>query len=167
MFFRPTSRLVHRNPLRTLFTSSRLLKKEIKRIEDGKTVTYEGVPCKSERTPNLLDMTGLGDPRINDPIIRLGLKLRHTDILILCQFLRPDGTILPREISGLTKGTQLHVEMLIERAQSSGLLPISIDADGKHTYKARGPHVKNVYYDTDIVGIPRFSKIIPTYKPPM
>ncbi|KAM3181247.1 hypothetical protein ACTXT7_014743 [Hymenolepis weldensis] len=167
MFSRQTSRLIPRSPLQNLSTSSRLLKKEIKRVEDGKTVVYEGVPCKSERTPNLLDMTGLGDPRIKDPIIRLDLKLRHTDILILSQFLRPDGTILPREVSGLTKGTQLHVEMLIERAQNAGLLPISIDADGKHTYKIQGPHVKNVYYDTDIIGIPRFSKIIPTYKPPM
>ena len=65
-------------------------------------------------------MTGLGDPRIADPIIRLGLKLRHTDVLILSQFLRPDGTVLPREISGLTPGSQFYVEMLIERARNAG-----------------------------------------------
>ena len=65
-------------------------------------------------------MTGHGDPRITDPIIRLGLKLRHTDVLILSQFLRPDGTILPREVSGLTIGTQIFVEMLIERARNAG-----------------------------------------------
>ncbi|EUB55913.1 28S ribosomal protein S18a [Echinococcus granulosus] len=129
-------------------------------------VWYEGVRCKSERSAHLLDMTGLGDPRITDPIIRLGLKLRHTDVLILSQFLRPDGTILPREVSGLTKSSQLYVEMLIERAQNAGLLPISIDANGKHAYKDRGPHIKNVYYDSDIIGLPKFSKLIPRYKPP-
>ncbi|VDM16706.1 unnamed protein product [Hydatigera taeniaeformis] len=127
---------------------------------------YEGVYCESERSGHLLDMTGLGDPRITDPIIRLNLKLRHTDVLILSQFLRPDGTVLPREVSGLTRGSQFYVEMLIERARNAGLLPISIDANGKHTYKERGPHVKNVYYDTDIIGLPKFSKITPTYKPP-
>ncbi|KAL5105069.1 39S ribosomal protein S18a mitochondrial [Taenia crassiceps] len=146
---------------RHIFTSTHLLKKEIRRTEEGNVVTYEGVLCKSERLGHLFDMTGLGDPRITDPIIRLGLKLRHTDVLILTQFLRPDGTILPREVSGLTKGSQLHIEMLIERAQNAGLLPISIDASGKHMYKERGPHVKNVYYDSDITGLPKFSKIIP------
>ncbi|CDS38100.1 28s ribosomal protein s18a mitochondrial [Echinococcus multilocularis] len=153
-------------PKRCIFTSAHLLKKEIKRTEEGNITTYEGVRCKSERSAHLLDMTGLGDPRITDPIIRLGLKLRHTDVLILSQFLRPDGTILPREVSGLTKSSQLYVEMLIERAQNAGLLPISIDANGKHTYKDRGPHIKNVYYDSDIIGLPKFSKLIPRYKPP-
>ncbi|KAM7539152.1 hypothetical protein Aperf_G00000056854 [Anoplocephala perfoliata] len=166
MFLGRLTRLVLKSPQRYFVTSSRLCKKEVKRTEEGNTVTYEGVPCESERTPNLLDMTGLGDPRISDPIIRLGLKLRHTDVLILSQFLRPDGTILPRHISGLTQGSQLYVEMLIERAQNAGLLPLSIDVNGKHTYKSRGPHIKNVYYNSDIVGIPRFSKLFPPYKPP-
>ncbi|VDD76238.1 unnamed protein product [Mesocestoides corti] len=127
---------------------------------------YEGIPCESERTAHLLDMTGIGDSRVGDPLIRLGLKLRHTDVLILSQFLRPDGTILPREISGLTMSSQRHLEMLIERAQNAGLLPISIDANGKHTYKERGPHVYNVYYDSDIIGLPKISKITPKYKQP-
>ncbi len=65
-------------------------------------------------------MDGIGDPRIKDPIIRLGLKLRHTDVLILSQFLRPDGTILPRQVTGLTNGSQYYIEMLIERAQNAG-----------------------------------------------
>ncbi|VDL94792.1 unnamed protein product [Schistocephalus solidus] len=153
-------------PFRHICVTSCLRKKEIRIVKSGKITTVEGVKCKSERTDHLLNMEGLGDPRITDPIVRLGLKLQHTDVLILSQFLRPDGTILPKEVSGLTTGSQLRIEMLIERAQNAGLLPLFIDPDGTHHYKERCRDKLNVYYDSGISGLPKFTKLIPKYKPP-
>ncbi len=43
---------------------------------------------------------------------------------------------------------------------------MKIDADGKHHYRERGFHKNNVYYDSDIAGLPKFAKITPKYSAP-
>ncbi|KAG5453938.1 hypothetical protein CSKR_108689 [Clonorchis sinensis] len=104
-----------------LFTFTRArLKKEIRYSVEGNRTTIEGVHVPSERSGKVLCLDGLGDPRDTDPISRLDLNLTHTDVRILSQFLRPDGTILPRKISGISLRSQLLVELLIERARKSG-----------------------------------------------
>ncbi|TGZ48845.1 hypothetical protein CRM22_010960 [Opisthorchis felineus] len=139
------------------FTAARL-KKEIRYSVEGNRTTIEGVHVPSERSGKVLCLDGLGDPRDTDPISRLDLNLTHTDVRILSQFLRPDGTILPRKISGISLHSQLLVELLIERARKSGLLPVSIKPSGEHVYQERGRHRFNVYYASDVIGLPTLEK---------
>ncbi|CAH8458215.1 unnamed protein product [Dicrocoelium dendriticum] len=145
-------------PLRHIYLTARQYKKEIRFSVDGKRTTIEGVLVPSERFGKVVRLDGFGDPRDTDPISRLGLNLKHTDIRILCQFLRPDGTVLPRNVSGISLHNQLKVECLIERARKAGLLPVRITADGEHVYEQRCRHQFNVYYDSDIVGLPLAKK---------
>lgn len=51
-----------------------------------------------------------------------GLDLKHTDVLILSQFLRSDGCMLPRRITGLCKPQQKRVSTLVAMAQKAGRL---------------------------------------------
>ncbi|KAA3672385.1 small subunit ribosomal protein S18 [Paragonimus westermani] len=138
--------------------SANRLKKEIRYSVENNRTTIEGVHVPSERADKVVRLDGLGDPRDADPISRLNLKLAHTDVRILSQFLRPDGTVLPRSVSGISLRNQLHIELLIERAKKAGLLPVYIKPNGEHVYQERSRHRFNVYYDSDIIGIPTDAK---------
>lgn len=87
-------------------------------------------------------------------------------MLILSQFIRPDGTVLPNHVTGLTVRSQFHIEMLIDRAKRAGLLPIRITPEGKHEYFDGGKHKFNVYYDSDTIGLPKLKKKAFEYEPP-
>lgn len=50
-----------------------------------------------------------------------GLDLKHTDVLILSQFVRSDGCMLPRRITGLCKSQQKRVSTLVTMAQKAGI----------------------------------------------
>lgn len=54
------------------------------------------------------------------PLCATGLDVKHTDILILCQFVRSDGCMLPRRITGLCKKQQRRVSTLVTMAQKAG-----------------------------------------------
>lgn len=45
------------------------------------------------------------------------------DVLVLEQFMRPDGTVLPRQVTGLCAEQQETVENLVMQAHFSGLFP--------------------------------------------
>ncbi|VDQ17166.1 unnamed protein product [Trichobilharzia regenti] len=45
-----------------------------------------------------------------------------TDVRILSQFLRPDGSVIPRSVSGISLRSQKHIELMIERARKAGEL---------------------------------------------
>ncbi|KJH52541.1 putative ribosomal protein S18 [Dictyocaulus viviparus] len=51
------------------------------------------------------------------------VKLSYSDVLILEQFMREDGTVLPREITGLCKNQQLRLERCVMQAHWAGLFP--------------------------------------------
>ncbi|KAK4473209.1 hypothetical protein MN116_004385 [Schistosoma mekongi] len=153
--------------LRRFFSSSLVRnKKEVRYTVNKKVTTVEGVIVPSEREGKVICLDGFGDPRDTDPISRLGLNIRHTDVRILSQFLRPDGTVLPRHVTGISCRSQRHLELMIERAREAGLLPIRIEPDGIHVYKKRGRNQFNVYYDSEMIGLPRASKKATKYVPP-
>lgn len=54
------------------------------------------------------------------PKCTLGLDIKHTDVLILSQYLRSDGCLLPRRITGLCKVQQKHIGKLVTMAQKAG-----------------------------------------------
>lgn len=50
----------------------------------------------------------------------LGLDVKHTDVLILSQFVRSDGCMLPRRITGLCRRQQKKMGKLVTMAQKAG-----------------------------------------------
>jgi small subunit ribosomal protein S18 len=54
------------------------------------------------------------------PECTLGLEIKHTDVLILSQFLRPDGCMLPRRVTGLCKRQQKRISTMVAMAQKAG-----------------------------------------------
>lgn len=55
------------------------------------------------------------------PVCSSGLDLKHTDVLILSQFLRSDGCMLPKRITGLCRVQQRRVATLVTMAQKAGM----------------------------------------------
>ncbi|THD27855.1 Ribosomal protein S18 domain-containing protein [Fasciola hepatica] len=147
-------------------TTGQFRKKEIRYTVDKNVTTIEGVPVPSDRAGHVIKLDGIGDPRDTDPISRLDLQIQPTDVRILAQFLRPDGSVLPRSVTGISLRSQGFIELQIERAQKAGLLPISILSDGTHVYEERSRHQFRVYYDSRIIGLPKAAKKAFEYSPP-
>ncbi|KAH7731507.1 Protein MRPS-18A [Aphelenchoides avenae] len=57
------------------------------------------------------------------------VKIKYTDVLVLEQFMREDGTVLPKELTGLCKKQQLLVERCVMQAHWAGLFPDKTTAD--------------------------------------
>ncbi|VDO24606.1 unnamed protein product [Heligmosomoides polygyrus] len=86
----------------------------IEKVENGTTVVaMEEVPGASPST-----MLHCALCTCNIPV-----KLSYSDVLILEQFMREDGTVLPRELTGLCKGQQLRLERCVMQAHWAGLFP--------------------------------------------
>lgn len=54
------------------------------------------------------------------PKCMLGLDVKHTDVLILSQFLRSDGTMMPRRITGLCNVQQRNLGTMVLMARRAG-----------------------------------------------
>ncbi|XP_076637295.1 mitochondrial ribosomal protein S18A [Colletes latitarsis] len=121
--------------------------KEIIEKKEGNTLTIEGV-IKPYEHEALLVKTNNGAC----PICSHGLDVKHTDVLILRQFLRSDGCILPRRITGLCKVQQKRIGTMILMAQSAGLIP-SRSTTNTHFDPSRRKKWKkfNTYYDESTI----------------
>ncbi|KAF8358264.1 mrps-18A [Pristionchus pacificus] len=53
----------------------------------------------------------------------IAVKVSYKDVLILEQFMREDGTVLPAQLTGLCRKQQLHVERCVMQAHWAGLFP--------------------------------------------
>ncbi|KAK2856345.1 hypothetical protein Q5P01_005080 [Channa striata] len=87
--------------------------------KEGKTATIEGqileVP-EGPQPPN---------PTAKCPIYRWNLqhKYDYTDVLLLSQFIRSDGGMLPRRITGLCSEEHHKIAICVQMAHRAGLLP--------------------------------------------
>ncbi|XP_066553536.1 large ribosomal subunit protein mL66 isoform X1 [Amia ocellicauda] len=86
---------------------------------DGKTTTIEG---KLVAAPPKLDPP---NPAGQCPICQWNLKHKYnyTDVLLLSQFIRSDGGMLPRRITGLCTEEHRKIEVCVKMAHRAGLLP--------------------------------------------
>ncbi|XP_076862445.1 large ribosomal subunit protein mL66 [Brachyhypopomus gauderio] len=87
--------------------------------QEGKTTVIEGVTVPttgSPRPPN---------PTAKCPIYRWNLqnKYTYTDVLLLSQFIRSDGGMLPRRITGLCAQEHTKIAICVQMAHRAGLLP--------------------------------------------
>ncbi|XP_025105773.1 28S ribosomal protein S18a, mitochondrial-like [Pomacea canaliculata] len=92
--------------------------KEIIQTTKENVTTIEGVTVQSERAPYVAKNTDGGCT-----LCKIHSHLKYTDVLILSQFLRPDGCLLPRSVTGVCQSKQRKLAMLVRKAQQAGLLP--------------------------------------------
>uniref|UniRef100_A0A4W5MV80 Large ribosomal subunit protein mL66 n=1 Tax=Hucho hucho TaxID=62062 RepID=A0A4W5MV80_9TELE len=87
--------------------------------KEGKTTIIEGT---TEDTPS-----GPQPPnaRAQCPIYRWNLqnKYNYTDVLLLSQFIRSDGGMLPRRVTGLCAQEHRKIAICVQMAHRAGLLP--------------------------------------------
>ncbi|XP_008151471.1 39S ribosomal protein S18a, mitochondrial isoform X1 [Eptesicus fuscus] len=94
--------------------------REVVEIQKGKTTIIEGriteTPRESPNPPN---------PSGQCPICRWNLKHKYdyVDVLLLSQFIRPHGGMLPRKITGLCQEEHRKIEECVKMAHRAGLLP--------------------------------------------
>ncbi|KYN32769.1 28S ribosomal protein S18a, mitochondrial [Trachymyrmex septentrionalis] len=118
------------------------LKQIIKKKEDN-VLTIEAitVPHKKEHLLFKLESNACS-------LCATGLDVKHTDVLILNQFLRKNGTVLPRRITGLCKIQQNKVTTLVTMAKRAGLLPDRLPKEVMATEKWRK---YNTYFDENTI----------------
>uniref|UniRef100_UPI00398E3206 large ribosomal subunit protein mL66 isoform X3 n=1 Tax=Pristiophorus japonicus TaxID=55135 RepID=UPI00398E3206 len=113
--------------------------REIIRVQSGQTITIEG--RKVENSPVASEPP---NPSGQCPICRWNLKHKYnyTDVLLLNQFIRSDGGMLPRRISGLCFEEHKKIEICVKMAHRAGLLPDHKPAlpEG-HVPKKQKPHL--------------------------
>ncbi|XP_064603682.1 large ribosomal subunit protein mL66-like [Liolophura sinensis] len=100
-------------------TSSSKSLREIQETHDGNTITVEGKYVKSDRTGRLLHL----EHQIPGTCPLCDIKVEYTDVLILSQFVGPDGNLLPAHVTGLCRKKEYQMRRMIHQAYSAGLLP--------------------------------------------
>nr|KAF6363283.1 mitochondrial ribosomal protein S18A [Pipistrellus kuhlii] len=91
--------------------------REVVEIQEGKTTIIKGritdTPRESPNPPN---------PSGQCPICRWNLKHKYgyEDVLLLSQFIRPHGGMLPRKITGLCQEEHRKIEECVKMAHRAG-----------------------------------------------
>lgn len=92
--------------------------------QQNDVLTISGQYVESARKPMLLNEASSATVVKGNnkfcPKCTLGLDINHTDVLILSQYLRSDGCMLPRRITGLCKVQQKRIGTLVTMAQKAG-----------------------------------------------
>lgn len=89
------------------------------------------------------------------PECSLGLNIKHTDVLILSQYVREDGCMLPRRVTGLCKKQQRRIGTMVTMAQKAGLMINKTPSYCKKDPKKRfGMKKFNQYYFEDTIKVP-------------
>ncbi|CAL7949798.1 unnamed protein product [Xylocopa violacea] len=118
--------------------------KEIIEKKEGNTLYIEGIIKPDTRNEERF----LKPKNGACSICSSGLDIKHTDVLILNQFVTSTGNILPRRITGLCKIQQKRISSLILMAQAAGLMQKKYLKDGVlHTLRPIKWKKFNTYYD--------------------
>lgn len=83
-------------------------------------VRPDKIPTLVEINKNVLTSHGQTAEKRLCYMCALGLDVKHTDVLILSQFVRSDGCMLPKRITGLCKRQQKKIGKLVTMAQKAG-----------------------------------------------
>ena len=146
-------------PNRSLSTTNPQYLKEIVSTVEGSRTIVEAQYVKSPREGNVIK-NELADKNVCI-LCALNLNLKHTDVMILSQFIRPDGRLLPKRVSGLCGPQQRKLTMLVTMAKKAGLLPNLAPANShKDPTKRRGSKKLNRYFDDSTAGDTRLRNIL-------
>uniref|UniRef100_A0A8C7YS24 Large ribosomal subunit protein mL66 n=1 Tax=Oryzias sinensis TaxID=183150 RepID=A0A8C7YS24_9TELE len=102
----------------TLTVQSRGIRQVVE-TQENKTTTIEG------KILDVPDGPQPPNPSAKCPIYRWNLqnKYNYTDVLLLSQFIRSDGGMLPRRITSLCPEEHRKIAICVQMAQRAGLLP--------------------------------------------
>ncbi|KAL7297276.1 hypothetical protein TKK_0009676 [Trichogramma kaykai] len=118
--------------------------KEIREVKENNTTIIEGIVKPHPKEHLMLKSCDNGAC----PLCSAGVNVKHTDVLILKQFVRSDGCMLPRRITGLCNIQQKRVGIMVTMAHRAGLMgtlkPKNCRMDPK---KRRDWRKYNTYYD--------------------
>lgn len=88
----------------------------VNEVKQGDETIISAEYVDSARKPYVIEKEHAGAC----PLCSSGLDLKHTDVLILNQFLRNDGCMLPKRVTGLCRVQQRKVSTLVAMAQKAG-----------------------------------------------
>ncbi|XP_050689388.1 28S ribosomal protein S18a, mitochondrial-like [Eriocheir sinensis] len=118
--------------------------------EDNENVKVEGRYLPSPNTGRLVKCEEGEEAAPACPLCALNLDVKHTDVLILSQFMTREGGVLPRRITGLCAKQQRRINWLIIMAQKAGLMPNLAPVNSKRDPRRRyGSKKHNRYFDED------------------
>ncbi|EFN65628.1 28S ribosomal protein S18a, mitochondrial [Camponotus floridanus] len=135
--------LITFEPTRNISLSATTCLREITEKKENNVLTIEAhyVPHKKEHLQLKLDSKACS-------LCATKLNVKHTDVLILSQFLRSDGCMLPRRVTRLCDVQQKRVTALVAMAQKAGLMPNLTPKSSKKNPKRRRDWKKfNMYFD--------------------
>uniref|UniRef100_A0A069DPP8 Large ribosomal subunit protein mL66 n=1 Tax=Panstrongylus megistus TaxID=65343 RepID=A0A069DPP8_9HEMI len=90
------------------------------------------------------------------PVCSTNLDIKHTDVLILQQFVRSDGCMLPRRVTGLCRLQQKRIASMVAMAQKAGLMANITPPNSKKDPKLRSKWKKyNTYFDESTIRPPK------------
>jgi len=164
-----SSSLLSNQPSSAITTSAGLRVRKIIQSEDekDKTTTIEGVHIPSKQTrvlqpPEEAKYHGRACGSQPDhvmskqchPFCRFDFvhQVKHTDVLILSQFMDSSGKIMNQEVTGLCRRQHQRVNKLIKMAAKSGLFPKHLDQFSKEKEEIPGANLK-CYYDEKTIDI--------------
>lgn len=137
-------------PTRHLAISTQSFAKRIIVEETEKLTTINAELVESPNAPMLVK-TGCEDDHVC-PLCALNLDVKHTDVLILSQFLRKDGCLLPRRTTGLCAKQQRRIKFLVAMSQKAGLMPnLAPSWSKKDPQKRFGSKKYNRYFDESTI----------------
>lgn len=139
---------------RQLHITAPVAVKQIIETRKDKQLIIEGVYMNSPREETLLRHNEDSDACA---VCRLNVEIKHTDVLILSQFIRKDGCMLPRRITGLCRLQQRRIGNMVAMANKAGLMTSLLPrARERDPYKRRKEHLKfKVYYDESTIKPPK------------
>ncbi|XP_066849976.1 large ribosomal subunit protein mL66 isoform X2 [Anser cygnoides] len=93
--------------------------REVVEVTEGNTTTIEGKIIEDAAAPTPPNPSG------QCPICRWNLKHKYdyVDVLLLSQFIRSDGGMLPRRTTGLCLEEHKKIAVCVQMAHRAGLLP--------------------------------------------
>ncbi|XP_065340720.1 large ribosomal subunit protein mL66 [Cloeon dipterum] len=133
----------------TLSSVNRL--KEIHEKREGNNLTIEGVYVDLPKSNLILEKSFTNKDVCS--ICALGVEVKHTDVLILSQFVRPDGLMLPRRTTGLCRKQQKRIGTMVTMAHKAGLMSNLNPTYSKKDPEKRGQWKKfKSYFDESTIG---------------
>ncbi|KAL0269624.1 UNVERIFIED_CONTAM: hypothetical protein PYX00_007296 [Menopon gallinae] len=115
--------------------------REIVTTKNGKVITVEGRIIPSPREGHLVKR----DPKIENNsciLCQLSFDIKHTDVLILKQFVTKRGTMIDRKQTGLCVAQYRRISQLVAMAQEAETWEGKTDVSNREGFKKF-----NTYYD--------------------
>uniref|UniRef100_A0AC35FBR7 Mitochondrial ribosomal protein S18A n=1 Tax=Panagrolaimus sp. PS1159 TaxID=55785 RepID=A0AC35FBR7_9BILA len=139
--------------LRLLPLNQRIISAACRRFGTTSLCSAKKIVEKTDGNVTVIEVESVAEPQ--KPKLELGehscalcalpVKIKYTDVLILEQFMREDGTVLPKQITGICAKQQYRLERCVMQAHWAGLFPDKTLPD----FDRAGYKRFNRYWDDD------------------